>query len=911
MGFMDTTLDELFDKVSNDFLFLKNCLAQVLCDLQKNHLSELLDCIQDKPGPKILDCQNLEAVQVLALGFQLLNMAEENAANQYRRKLESSSTTTEDNGLWEHRLRQVLDSGYSLDEILSNLPQIRVEPVLTAHPTEAKRNIVLAHFRELYTLLVRRENQMYTPREQDGIRDQILVVLERIFRTAVVHTSKPRVESELEQTLYYLRDVFPVCLPELDKRLLQSLKQVGVLTNELPNPEKMPRLSFGSWVGGDRDGHPFVTEEVTKSTLRSLRTTALLSLSSALRKAKDRFSFSAKQLNNPEVFLQKLYSYLSITGYLPSQEELDEPLGLWIKICLIRLPIRQDQTLIPASDKSFHYVRPYELQEDLRILRLVLIDSGAQRAARQDLFDLERQVAVFGFFGARLDIRQNSAMHEKAFLELLKASGLDPEIWHNSTQEERINFLNSELKTKRAFANPYLPLPQDATTVLSALRAVSEHIREFGPDGLGSVIVSMTRSLSDMLIVVLLCREAGLFVMSDTGELIPSLPIVPLFETVDDLLRAPQILKEWFSHPLIQAMLLKDKTQQVMIGYSDSSKDGGIFASQWELQKAQKGLQEVAREAGYKIAFFHGRGGTVSRGAGPTERFLEALPWGSLIGDIRMTEQGETIAQKYANQLNASYHLELLQAGVFATTLTHKEPKLSENPCVPILQRLSERSRQAYRELWELPGFVNFFSEATPIDVIEENRMGSRPSRRNAERKLDDLRAIPWVFAWNQARFYLPGWYGVGSAIHELMDKEPEEFSRLKAEVSRWPFLRYVFLNIDTGINSASAAWMERYAGLVSDTSLRSLFLSKILREFGLSRNGLGILLGGDFSDRRPRLARTLKLRERALSCLHAAQIELLFQFRQARANNLDCSELLERLLALVNAIAAGERTTG
>ncbi len=908
---MDTTLDELFDKVSNDFLFLKNCLAQVLTDLGKDHLAELLNTIQDKPASSLEDCRNLEAVQVLSLGFLLLNMAEENAANQYRRKLEAGQALNEDNGLWEHRIRQVVNSGYGLDDILGNLSQIKVEPVLTAHPTEAKRNIVLAHFRELYTLLVKRENRMFTPREQEGIRDQILVVLERIFRTAVVQTSKPRIESELEQTLYYLRDVFPVCLTELDRRLLQSLKQAGVKPLQLPNPEGMPKLCFGSWVGGDRDGHPFVTAEVTKSTLEALRTSAITTLSQALKKAQDRFSFSRSQLKNPETFLEKLDLYLKTTGYSPTPEELDEPIGLWIKICRIRLPIRSDQTLIPASEKTFHYVRPCELQRDLLVIRQVLIDCGAQRAAHQDLFELERQVSVFGFFGARLDIRQNSAMHEKAFVELLGSSGIKLESWSKASEEEKVAFLNSELKTSRAFANPYLPLPQDATTVLSALRAVAGHIREYGSDGLGSVIVSMTRSLSDLLIVVLLCREAGLFVMNNQGELIPSLPIVPLFETVDDLRRAPQILKEWFAHPLIQSMLLVDRAQQVMIGYSDSSKDGGILASQWELQQAQNKLQAVARDSGFKIVFFHGRGGTISRGAGPTERFLEALPWGSLVGEIRMTEQGETIAQKYANQLNASYHLELLQAGVFSTTLIHKEPTREENPCVSIMQKLSEKSRLAYRELWEMPGFVNFFSEATPIDVIEENRMGSRPSRRNAERKLEDLRAIPWVFAWNQSRFYLPGWYGVGSAIHDLMDKEPEEFEKLRLEILHWPFLRYVFLNIDTGLNSASATWMERYAALVTDPQLRSQFLSKILREFGLSRNGLGILLGGDFSDRRPRLARTLKLRERALSCLHAAQIELLQEFRQARINNQDCSELLERLLALVNAIASGERTTG
>jgi phosphoenolpyruvate carboxylase len=347
-----------------------------------------------------------------------------------------------------------------------------------------------------------------------------------------------------------------------------------------------------------------------------------------------------------------------------------------------------------------------------------------------------------------------------------------------------------------------------------------------------------------------------------------------------------------------------------MVGYSDSNKDAGILASQWALHQAQAQLASVGAELGVSIRFFHGRGGTVSRGAGPTHRFLDALPHGSLGGDIRLTEQGETIAQKFAHRSTAAYNLELLLAGVTATTCLHSGESEPPHPLAPLVEKLATVSRTAYRGLLDSPDFLTFYRQATPIDALEHSRIGSRPSRRTGNPSLADLRAIPWVFSWNQARFYVPGWFGVGSALAALTD---EEFGKLAAGLRSWPFLHYVITNIEASIASADRELMIAYAGLVADSRVRDVILGMLLKEWELTRTMLDRLRGGALASRRPRMSKTLGLRAEALRILHLQQIALLRRWRELRAadNESAASALLPDLLLSINAIASGLRTTG
>jgi phosphoenolpyruvate carboxylase len=396
------------------------------------------------------------------------------------------------------------------------------------------------------------------------------------------------------------------------------------------------------------------------------------------------------------------------------------------------------------------------------------------------------------------------------------------------------------------------------------------------------------------------------------------LPVVPLFETLDDLERAPKILDAFLSHPITARSLAVNKqtglpTQQVMIGYSDSNKDGGLLASHWALYCAQRAISEVGAKHGVQVMFFHGRGGTPGRGAGPMHRFLESLPHGSLQKRLRMTEQGETIAQKYANIGTAAQTIEMQLAGVVGTSLVHGRPKSTDSDLETLLMRLAESSQQAYRRMIQEPGFLDFWSQATPIDALELSTIGSRPARRTGRRTIEDLRAIPWVFSWNQSRYYLPGWFGIGTALQEMRENDPDAYGLLRSRGSHWPFLRNVLYNAETNIASASVDMMKAYAELVEDAEMRGRIFRLIMEEFERTDRGIQEFFDLPRSERRPRMLRTIAQREVGLRLIHRRQILSLRRWRSAQeeGRQADAQRELPTLLLTINALASGLRTTG
>ena len=451
---------------------------------------------------------------------------------------------------------------------------------------------------------------------------------------------------------------------------------------------------------------------------------------------------------------------------------------------------------------------------------------------------------------------------------------------------------------------------------------LERHLERYGRGGLGSLIVSMTRRPSDLLAVGLLAREAGLVARGEDGGLFCRLPVVPLFETLDDLAGSAGVLGLLLDHPFVRRSLEAGggRAQEVMLGYSDSNKDAGILGSQRALFRAQRAMTGEAGRRGVRLRFFHGRGGTVGRGSGPTDRFLESLPRGSVTGDLRMTEQGETVSQKYANAGTAAWNLELLVAGVTDVTLRGRQGRpdgeAGEAPEVPEAEAaeaaagwLAERATEAYRALVAAEGFVEFFRAATPVDVLERSRIGSRPSRRTGSlaASIEDLRAIPWVFGWTQARFYLPGWYGVGAALEAWAAEHPGAgLASLRPALAASPFLRWVMTNAETTLFSASPELMAEYALLDPDGMRRQRLLDTIGGELERSRTLLEELFGSSPEQRRPRMCRTLALRDEPLRPLHRRQIALL---RRWRSNGDDA--LFPPLMLTVNALAAGLRTTG
>jgi len=570
------------------------------------------------------------------------------------------------------------------------------------------------------------------------------------------------------------------------------------------------------------------------------------------------------------------------------------------------------------------YRHPRELIADLERLRTALVEVGAGRLARHDVDPVIRAVATFGFHLAALDIRQNSAFHDRALAQLLERAGADEAATFASWPEpDRRALLQRELATLRPFAHPREDAGPEAREMLDVHRVVRDHRARYGNDGLGAFIVSMTRGPADLFAVLVLARDAGLLERSTEGPCCP-LPVVPLFETIDDLHHAPATLDAFLAEPLVRRSLdLQARTrgeampvQQVMIGYSDSGKDGGFTASFWGLYRAQSALVEVGRKHGVRIRFFHGRGGTIGRGAGPTHRFLQALPPGALEADLRLTEQGEMIAQKYANRVTAAHHLELLLAGTLGVTLRDRAGERHPERLTEAMDRLAEDSRRAYRELVDADGFIAFFERATPIDVIENARIGSRPARRTGRRTLEDLRAIPWVFAWNQSRFVLPGWYGLGSALARLQRDDPALFDALrnaKHRSDRWAPFHYMISNAATAWVTTDTDIMARYAALVTDAAARERVLARVMDEHARTGEMLVAIYGGELAVERPRIQRLIDLRQPALVPLHHHQIARLERWRGLREGGDDAAAeaMLPELLLTVNAIASGLGATG
>lgn len=861
-----------------------------------------------------------ELGQAYSISFQLLNIVEERAASQVRRRREREKGAAAEKGLWADKLAEMIAQDLSEDQILEAVNAVEVEPVLTAHPTEAKRDTVRELHREIYALSNRRENTEFTDREQKRVLREIENKLENLWRTGEIHVTRPTVDTELDNALYYLRDVFPEAAARSHIHLREAWENAGFDTKKLDGSS--PVICFGTWIGGDRDGHPFVTHDVTERSLKKLRKNGLrvqrrsleelashLTLSSLFQKTPDvlstlieRLSFGIQEDPEAAVFVESIQA-----------KNREEPWRL--ATLLMRENIRIAMEL-PQS--SAGYKKPEELASDLDELKASLEAVGADHLVDAYWIPVKRKLDMFGFHLARLDIRQNSTFHEKALDQLLKAAGILKEgSFADWSTEDKRAFLDEELKSSRPFVAGDISLGKEADAVLACYKVVGEYYRAYGSAGLGSLIVSMTRNTEDLLVVYLLAREAGLIDWNENGMVCP-VPVVPLFETMEDLEAAPEIAVDFLQHPYTRRSLSIDDSStesafQMMVGYSDSNKDCGILASQWALHRAQRALSDNVLKLGVKPIFFHGRGGTVGRGAGPTHWFMEALPQGSLSGLMRMTEQGETIAQKYAHMRSAVYNVELLTASSVATTARHIFSKERDTSLWPTMDKVVGWSVEAYRAFMQAPDFMTFFGEATPIDALENARIGSRPARRTGRASLDDLRAIPWVFSWTQNRFYLPGWFGAGSALTRLRAEDPEGFESLKRNITVKPFLRYVLTNIEGSLASANQEIMHMYASLVEDEVIRKRFMDIVDREFEQTKAILEDMFGGNFEERRPRMAYTLGIRESALKTLHIQQVDILKTWRAHKAAGEDekAEALVPDMLISINALAAGLRTTG
>lgn len=891
---------EEFKKWDGGIQFFREILIDVLTDLDQSDLISLLPW-GDHSRISIPNSNLSEkAVQVLSLCFSLLNMVEENVANQTRRINKPSEES-----LWSNTFLIAKNFNITPSQLSKISKRLTISPVLTAHPTEAKRATTLEQYRHLYLMLIKNENSMWSEDERALLKNEIKATIEIILRTGDVYLERPTVEDELRNISHYLSSVFPDALRILYRRFCYAYSK-AYKNEELP---EFPALVFGTWVGGDRDGHPFVTHKTTEKTLLYLRNHALSLNQNIIKNLAIKLSLNDRLQEIPLILEKRtieLKEELGEHSLEAIQRNPGEPWRQYLNLLYKKIPAPR------ATLEDYHYKSHLELLGDLNILCKSLTSIRASHICTQEVLPEVAVIKSIGFHLARLDVRQNSEFYSRAISQIFSHAGIiSQENYFKASEEEKIKILDSELKNKRPLVSHSQSVGAEADEVRKTLSVVKNYLDSHGTHGVGSLIISMTRGVSDLLTLHLLCKESNLSKSLDGTHYAP-IPIVPLFETINDLKQSNGIISRYMQHQcfIAQTKDQDDISQEIMIGYSDSSKDGGVLSSYWNLYTTQKNLSALGLNKNINFIFFHGRGGTVTRGAGPTGRFLSALPSNTLNSGLKMTEQGETISQKYGNLLTCSYNLELLQAGTFSKNLLGLKQTIesaSEDSFSSLMEKLSDASFSHYQSLINHKDFVSFFREATPIDILENSKIGSRPPKRTGSEKLEDLRAIPWVFSLNQSRFFLSSWYGVGSALEKIKGNS-SDWVILKNMIKEWGPAKYIFTNIESSIYSADESIFKMYSDLVTDSAIKVTIFELILKEFNLTKSLLLNLFETPFEIRRKRLHKTLALRADTLEILHNTQIKLIKDWR-SRTNKDE--KLLNQLLLVTNAIAGGLRTTG
>jgi phosphoenolpyruvate carboxylase len=897
-----------FQNITDRKHFIIGCYVEMLSRINEH---EIIPFINSNPQNLSLTDDSDDAVfidkliQSLSIYFQLMTLVEENAATHYRRNKENKKSIASIRGSWGEVFEIWRDQSLKEDDMLNVISQVNVMPVLTAHPTEAKRVTVIEIHRELYLLLVQRENVSLSKLEQNENKEKIINLLERWWRTGEIYLEKPDVRHERANIIYYLSKIFPTVLEKSDQQLKWSWIEMGFNPNKIKNPDLFPKISFGSWVGGDRDGHPFVTPGITQETLLLHRNCALSLIQTQLLSLAGKLSVSA--LSNPVPFLlseaiEKKSKALGQSGENAVRRNHYEPWRQYVSLILLQL----ENTISGENiNTQAQYRSSKALSEDLKFLRTILVNNGLKGISEDLLFPIERTVNCFGFHLAKLDIRQNSAFHDKAITQILLTSGYNDYDFENWEEQKRIDFLNKTLENHSPITDITVSYGVEADDVLDCYRVVRDHINKYGSEGIGSFIVSMTRNLSDLLVVYLLMRETQL--------LNTNIKVVPLFETIEDLNNGPQILEKFLQHPITKQRFV-DKThkQEVMLGYSDSNKDGGTITSKWNIFKAEKAFSEIGKRNNSEVYFFHGTGGTISRGGGKYHRFLESMPLNTVNNIVKITVQGESVAQLFGNPLTATYNLNALASGVAKQTIKSKFNNDESTFPYETMEFLAQKSFEHYKEFIDTPGFINFYSKVTCIDLLEKSKIGSRPLRRSGVRTLKDLRAIPWVFSWNLSRITITGWYGIGEALKKLKEERPEAFQDLKSRVNDCAFIKFLLIQTETNLILSNVEIMKLYADLHENDVEKQLFMDKILIDYEYGFKMIAELHGESAATRRKGQYDNLKWRNSKLKILHQLHIKFLKRWRNLHdQDSLENEKLLTKLLSIINSLSSGLKNTG
>ena len=914
---------ETRDELGAQIHLLGDLLGETIIEQEGQTVFELVESIRSlakasRAGDTAAGQRLLDLVDSLPIGwarpvvksfaayFQLVNLAEEEERvrvlhDRAGRAYARSEPMDETIAVAVSRLR---DEGLGAAEVQSLLDHLFIMPVFTAHPTEAKRRTVLTKLNRIRDALHALDFHMPTPDEAATVRETLREEIVALWQTDDTRQRQPTVLDEVRNGLYYFDTPIFDLVPRLHRELQTAL------SHYYPHhPFRIPTfLRFGSWIGGDRDGNPFVTPAVTEETLREQKARVLRLYQRALDRMHGHLSVSARYGISDELagsieadarlFPDDARRLAEIYPGQPYRHKLDY---IYRKLSATLeandRPWRADHLLRPAT-----YADVRQFIGDLQLIRESLQSHHGARLADGRLSDLLKQAEVFGFHLATLDVRQHAARHRAALAEVFARYGLADD-YVALSEERRIALLTAELQSARPLAPARLDFSAETNETLEVFRVIRRAHERVGAQAIESYIISMTTQPSDVLGVLLMAKDAGVAAALD---------VVPLFETIADLHRAPTIMEQLFANPAYAAHLQRrDRQQQIMIGYSDSNKDGGYLTANWELHLAQRALPAVCEAHEVRLTLFHGRGGTIGRGGGPTNRAILAQPPESVRGRIKITEQGESITNRYGVAELAHRHLEQVIHAVLLTSGRRPTlPQARGGEWEAAMSALSATAEQAYRAfVHDSPAMLDYFHSATPINDIGRLNIGSRPARRRATNRINDLRAIPWVFAWTQSRAELPGWYALGTALLAWTGEDESRWALLRTMYREWPFFRAVIDNAQVSMGKADMRIAAVYAGLADCETCASV-QPVLAEEFHRTAAAILRLTGQqELLDQAPWLQRAIRLRNPYIEPMNYIQVALLHRLRAAAGEEAEA--LREVVLLSVNGIAAGLRSTG
>ncbi len=849
------------------------------------------------------ESESYNVIKAFAIYFTLVNAADEIHKIVYE-KINQEKLSKNQPGSFKQTIQELKKLRISSSELYEIISGLEIIPVFTAHPTEATRQTILKKILRISNLLLEHELGIHSDVAVDNLKKKIKTEITLLWQSNEIRFSKIKVEDEVMRGLFFFKNVIYNVLPELYTLLFNRLSEAGFMVNE---PSSI--VKFGSWIGGDRDGHPFVSIELTKDT----------------------FSIHKKEIINLYLHeLNDIYELLSSSVHLKA---ISRRLNNRIKLYERELNISKNENKLREPSEKYRrflyliyqklsntlkqnsplYINSKNLLDDLILVKESLHENDGKVIADALIDPLIRKIRTFGFHFVKLDIRQNASLIRNAITDLLQVSGTVRD-FKNLDENGKISIICEELTNPRPLVNANIQLSSETRKVLDEIELIKWGIENISSEAVSDYIISNCEKVSDILSVLLLAKESGLVITSKNSLKGSNINILPLFETIEDLRNSADVMNQLFSIKFYKNHLKKrNNIQKIMLGYSDSNKDGGIVTSNYELYKSQIELNRICSDNNVELVLFHGRGGSISRGGGPVYRSILAQPPMTINGKIKLTEQGEMISAKYLIPQRAVKSLETVTSAVLLQSAKNFKKKTQPDidKFIGLFDTVSAKAFEHYRKLVSDDSFIDYFRSVTPIDIIEKIEIGSRPSSRKKGKDISMLRAIPWVFSWTQNRQIISGWYGFGTAIKNAVDEKTITLKQLKNMYLKWQFFTALIQNIEMVLTKADMLIGEEYTRL--NKSKNSVKIFKMIKEeYELSVQWLLNITGeNELLENDPQLKRTLSLRNPYLDPISFIQVNLIEKYRSRKTSKKGKAELLRLLRSSVNGIAAGIKNTG